>query len=205
MFLVWWHPDQSDENWNTIKQIIQHLGGSYAQFHYNDSIDILLTNVTSLASIPADGFNTGFMMGEEERVWNFLIDDDVNNDEVYFIAEKSQRKFGRHSDVKYRMGIGMTNWLTNSEGYVNRYALWQYDSCINYWYSSLTERRIDKAFKKNDVKSWQRYFDALVHFDAETDPDNFRSVYVNKIRKILDEKPIPAKLEKLWESTKQLR
>lgn len=216
LFLLWWHPDQSDDNWQLLNDVVRHVGGLYARNHYSDSINMLIGNAGSVLGFsPAAGFEDGFLQGKEERALQFFLGRDIGSNLVLFDKEKEQNKFGNHMDVIYRGGVGMTHWLTNSIKNINRYVIWQYDTYLEYWYENLTEENLEKLLvsnnedsnmrkksKKREEEGLRMYLETLAGFDANSDASNFRKVFVEKVRKILNERPIPSLLKNMWEEAK---
>ncbi len=208
LYMCWWHPDQSEKNWQLIKNVIWLIGGEYAIAHYEDSIEAMSKAGWPNLFIEEEGFPDGFMMGLEERMFNFIIDDDIENPFVKFNYDERKTKFCGYEDLPYsgayHGGFSTGTWLTNADSCSNRYVTWQYDRAIKYWYASLTNTQVERDLqRRGSVIALERSLNAIAKYDDKSKPDHYKSIYVNKVRKILNEKPIPEKLKEMWEEAKK--
>ena len=105
LFLVWWHPVDSDANWQLIKEVIRHIGGEYSRSHYSDSVNMLIENSGSIGFVEADGYPNGFFQGNEERLFNYFINDEVKDKLVAFDPQHPQDKFANNEQAVYRGGL----------------------------------------------------------------------------------------------------
>ncbi len=97
----------------------------------------------------------------------------------------------------------MTKWLCNKQlNYINEDYLFQYDNYLEYWYLSFAQ--IDDEAPKA-TKDMARAIDYIKlglyrihHFDIEKEGDTCRTRFVQKIRKILDEREFNAQIDEMW-------
>ena len=108
---------------------------------------------------------------------------------------------------KYRGVFDMTKWLCNKTlNYINEDCLYQYDNYLEYWYLSCAqvketdEFQISEIFRDIDLLKKGLY--RIHHFDTEKEGDTCRSRFVNKMRKILDERAFLGDFKQLWEDVK---
>ena len=101
----------------------------------------------------------------------------------------------------------MTKWLCNKTlNYINEDCLYQYDNYLEYWYLSCAqvketdEFQISEIFRDVDLLKKGLY--RIHHFDTEKEGDTCRSRFVNKMRKILDERAFLGDFKQLWEDVK---
>lgn len=201
VYLCWLHPDQTDENWQLIKDVIWLIGGEYAKEHHRLSIELVMGG----GYCEDEGFPNGLMGGLEERIFNFLIDD-VECQYVKFNCDERLTKFGDVEARPYAKVFdccGFDTFLTYEDRYTGRHDVWQYDRPLEYWYASLRKEKIESVIgnhrKKNKLL---RFLDAVAQYDVVSDPTHHKSIYVKKVRKILNERPIPSQLQALWEEAK---
>ncbi len=104
---------------------------------------------------------------------------------------------------EYRSLFDMTKWLCNKQlNYINEDCLFQYDNYLEYWYLSCAQIN-DEAPKV--IKDMARAIDYIKlglyrihHFDIEKEDDTCRTRFVQKIRKILDEREFNAQIDEMW-------
>ena len=101
----------------------------------------------------------------------------------------------------YRGLFDMSEWLCNKQlNYINEDCLFQYDNYLEYWYSSCIqvkdndEREIRKILKMGLYR--------IHHFDTEQEGDTCRTRFVQKMRKILDEREFIEEIKTMWAQVK---
>jgi hypothetical protein len=203
LFLVWWHPDSSETNWQLIKDVIRHIGGLYCRNHYSDSVNMLIENSDPINFSEADGFQNGFFLGMDERLWNYFINNDVKSRLVAFDPDQPQVKFSNHENIAYYGGIWMTQWLTAPSEYVNSNTIFQSDRFLEYWYSKLTDKSLEAYFRHEGGEQALRKFLSQLINHKSSDPVKARTVYVNKIRTILDNRPLESTIRRIWSEVKE--
>jgi len=196
-YLLWWHPDRSDENWHEIRETIRHIGSNVQLFeeyplfwtqHYEASKAAFLVGAGRWSNMaPDEGFRGGFMDGLEERMLNFLIDVDAIDASLMIY------------------GMSPAFWLREDDSRSNPHALYQYDKFINRWYDCVSSGQHDQYLKDERRRtSILEFLNAVAEFPLDQrKPDHFKAVFVRKIRGILDNQPLPDEFRKLWREIRQ--
>jgi len=130
-----------------------------------------------------------------EVLFNVLM---ANIDEGTYQLAKTTRKFHL---LDYSILAPQSKWLALERlEPINTYMMFQYDLPLEWWYNSFkNNRELLRQLKKPEVKiQMYRYFYRLNDFDIEKEGDTCRSLFVNKIRKILDEREFFPEFKQMW-------
>ncbi len=202
-FMCWLHPDHSDENFQLIKGVIWLIGGEYAVEHYRQSIPLICGG----GFMPEEGYPGGLMGDLAIRIFELLVDEDISNPFVKFNYDERLTKLAGYEKAPYsnafEYATGST-FITNPDSYTCTNYVWQYDRPLEYFYASIDEDEIDAVFaRKASLRGLNKYLKALAEFDSTVDPSHYKSIYVEKVRKIFNERPLPEKFKEHWEEAKQ--
>ena len=97
--------------------------------------------------------------------------------------------------------IAMTFWLCDdSVSFINEDCLYQYDSYLDYWYAYAPQNEdfFEGRKGKRKVPVCELAFYRIHHFDIGKEGDTARTRFVQKIRKILDERDFIPEFKQMW-------
>ena len=97
----------------------------------------------------------------------------------------------------------MTYWLTNQPRYINKNTIYQFDRFLEYWYVNLTDKVLESKFRRKRSEESLRKFLSLIVKHPSNDPVEERVVYVNKVRNILDNRPLESTMSRIWSEVKE--
>ncbi len=204
LLLVWFHPNKSDDNWDLIKRAIQEMGTkwNYARDHYKESVELYKTGQNDYFC-EKDGFKSGFFMGEEINLWYFLFGVNAKILNIKFDGENEINKF---LDIRYTFQgcIGMNHWLNNkNKKTINKFTIYACDCYLEYWYGSLSDDNLTQLFETHPrarrpnklIDAFKDYLKVILTYETDTAPECFKSIYVQKVRKILNERPLSKSMQ----------
>ena len=199
------NPDQSVDNWQLIKDVIWYVGGDYMDDHHKQSIRLITGGGTVYSK--EEGFSDGFMGGLELQLFDLLIDDDFDSPYVKCNHGEKLFKFGGSEAVPYGnifIAALATGWIINPDEATHPYFIWQYDQPLEYWYRSITDKKVrDTLNHRGSSIALRRSLSRIAAYDTSLKPEHNKSLYVEKVRKILNERPIPENMQELWSEAKE--
>jgi len=201
---IWLHPSKD-------KQVLKALRDAYIHSPLVDESDVWLGIGGFLRGGEIDAsieFKKGKKdtsgwrryTGENELLFEILIGDLS----VPVYPEKGGTSWSIDKlRSEYRGIFNMTKWLCNRQlNYINEDCLFQYDNYLEYWYFSCTQvKDFDEHAKRKvleDSDLIQQGLYRIHYFDTEKEGDTCRTRFVNKMRKMLDEREFIAEFKQMW-------
>ena len=203
-FRLWFDPDQNLEHWQSIMDEVFAYPQPYQVGHsLTETYDILWGEANNSVSYSGlNGLPNGFMGGGEKKMFDLLIGPpDCENNILYHGKELTKRLF--FNKGYYR---SMASWL-NIKVLQNHFKINLYS--LEHWYARLTDEKCEEL--KMDTKrsptgeeSVLEYLSivARYHTPEESSEDFIRQDYCNKVRDILNGRPLPTLMKQWWEEAK---
>lgn len=212
---LWLHP-----SWD--EQVLTELRDAYmgSELTIEDDIAIGLRNfmwsVTYAASYEdeedqltcypyCDGHNAllfKVLMGDLNEE-SYEIQGYTTGDPVIMFGHK--KRFGRYPKCSVSHIAYMAQWLCLKRLFpINEDMIYQYDQPLEWWYQSCIKE--PEYFKKNNssksLKSFNKAFYRIHHFDTEKEGDTCRTRFVIKLRNMFDERDFFPDFKQMWEDVK---
>jgi len=105
----------------------------------------------------------------------------------------------------YSMLCLMGRWLCTKKMLpIHEDFLFQYDQPLEWWYKGLATQKdfFKDDYNQRSIWSYQEALYCIHHFNTDEEGDTCRTQFVEKIRKILDEREVAPEIEEIWAGVK---
>lgn len=200
LYRLWFDPDQSVEHWQAIIDAVLAYPGPTQIGPSLEETYGKLWQAGNYVSFSGIDTSDGFMGGLEEKIFHFLMGSPDSGDYLEYGNGQKIFKGLRFSKGHYNR---MRRWL-NLKYLQNSYLVDLY--ALEYWYHRLTDDLCESI--KNDEKKGSSgeqcvldYLQVVANYPepVEGDANFIRQDYCEKVRKILNERPLPALMKQWWE------
>ncbi|MCX4028254.1 hypothetical protein H0A36_06160 [Endozoicomonas sp. SM1973] len=211
IFMLWFHPDQSEKCWQEIIDYIYQMPDIVVYEHYKLSFSIFMECSGNLNRFsPASGFSDGFMEGLEENMLPVLFG--KTNERILSISKGwSLDRYSCTGGSHPASWFYSYSFLTSDINKVNRSLFTQYGFAIDLCFSQLNNKWIERFCGKNappvpgrKERERSRFYSYINYLASDKQPEGeFRKSYLEKLREKLNKGDIPPLLDELWQKAKK--
>ncbi|MFT6910408.1 MAG: hypothetical protein ACJAS1_007137 [Oleiphilaceae bacterium] len=203
LFRLWFDPDQSEGNWEIIRNsVLSYPAPMAIDETLRESFEILEEANDHVTYSGLHNTPESFMGGLESRIYKFMHGPAESPGIIKY-------QDGEYAVTRlFHTGYYLNNyeWL-HQQKLANKYKLNQYK--LEYWYQALSDDDCAKLEKlkpsgESRLGSVLLYLEKVQEYKSlpEDSIDEARASYCEKVREILDNRPLPEKMRQWWEEAK---